>query len=92
MTELPDRHDFYGCQDPACQLCAAYATGYAQGEARSHFELRHLPQRGHLDTCGCSNCETVRGLFEHLIVRALLSDAADAADAAAREKVFIAFG
>ena len=33
-------HDFAACQEPICQLCEAYAIGYAIGKEKAHLEIR----------------------------------------------------
>ena len=54
-------HDYTGCQDSACGLCAAYGTGYAAGKDKGVFECALATI--HMSTtpeCRCSSCVGLR--------------------------------
>ena len=54
-------HDYAGCQDSACDLCAAHGEGYSAGKAKALFECAIAT--GHMAAtpkCRCSPCVGLR--------------------------------
>ena len=55
------RHDYAGCPDAACDRCAAYGDGWAQGKAKMRDEIvTAAAERRHAADCGCVPCAAVR--------------------------------
>ena len=54
-------HDYSGCQDSACDLCAAHGEGYSMGKAKALFECAiatcHISAT---PECRCSPCTALR--------------------------------
>ena len=57
-------HDYAGCQDSACDLCAAHSDGYSAGKAKALFECAlatiHMRTR---PECRCSPCTALKSVF-----------------------------
>ena len=54
-------HNYTGCQDSACDLCAAHGEGYSAGKAKALFECAIAT--GHMSAtpeCRCSPCVGLR--------------------------------
>ena len=56
-------HDYDGCQDQACDLCAAYGDGYSAGKDKALFEcaLAVIHWQSEPD-CACSACTALRSV------------------------------
>ena len=50
-------HDYDGCQDQACDLCAAYAAGKDWALFESAIAVCHMSTT---PECGCSPCTALR--------------------------------
>ena len=57
-------HNYAGCQDSACDLCAAHGDGYSAGKAKALFECAlatiHMRTR---PECRCSPCTALKSVL-----------------------------
>ena len=56
-------HNYSGCQEEVCDLCAAYGDGYSRGKEKALFEaaLATIHMRTEPD-CACSVCTALKSV------------------------------
>ena len=63
MMTAKAHHEPAVCNDPLCQRCESYQSGYSHGKAKAHAEVRQWESGAHSESCGCEPCKTARAVL-----------------------------